>query len=220
MEAVHQVEAVKLHNPVKTNTLDKHRLFLLAGISSKDVCGLHCGGDGKCFDIRQWERFHHMPKVVAGETVMGGYGKEGFIPFLEPVKVFALKVIPRHDKMVDPKRDGKRGSQVVKEKVPIGSFCDHQGVDHVLTEILVQHLQLFGLVQEAIGRVCPQHIQQGRNIPSHLGKQPGEGVAICFHERLSFMTDGAAILDQGLKGCLILIQNICCEISSWISFLI
>ena len=95
MQPVHQVEAVERHDPVKTDALDKHHLFFLGRVPCKDICGLHDWGHRKFFNIRQGEGVHHMPEVVAGETVVGGNGKEGLVPLLEPVEVSPLKVVRR-----------------------------------------------------------------------------------------------------------------------------
>ena len=122
--------------------------------------------------------------------------------------------------MIDPQGDGKGGGQVVQEKNPIRGLGRHQGIHHVLTAILVQHLQFSRLVQEAEGRVCPQHIQQGGDIRAHLWEQTGKGVPICIQECFRLFADGTAVMDQGLKGCLILIHNISRKISGGIGLLI
>ena len=200
MQPVHQVEAVERHDPVKADALDKHHLFFLGRIPGKDVCGLHDWGHRKFFNIRQGEGVHHMPEVVAGETVVGSNGKEGLVPLLEPVEISPLKVVRRYNKMIDPQGDGKGGGQVVQEKIPIRGLGRHQGIHHVLAAILIQHLQFSRLVQEAEGRVCPQHIQQGGDIRAHLWEQTGKGVPICVQECFRLFTDGTAVMDQGLKG--------------------
>lgn len=62
-------------------------------------------------------------QAVAGETVVGGNGKEGLVPLLEPVEISLLKVVRRYDKMVNSKRNNMSRSQVAEEKVPIRSLC-------------------------------------------------------------------------------------------------
>lgn len=219
VKAVHQVEAVKLYDAAKAHPLDEYHLFLLAGIPRKDICGLHHGSCGERLDIRQREAVHHPPEVIAGEAVVGGDGKESLVPLLEPAQVFSFKVISSHREMVYPKWDGKRGGQVAEEKLPIRSLGIHQAVHHTLAEKLVQDLLLSGSIQKAIGRVCPQHIQQSGDIRPHLRKEPGKAVPVRSHQRLGLIADIAAELDQGLQGRLLLIEDLGGKVSGGIFYL-
>ena len=103
VKAVHQIKAIKLHDAVKADTLDEHHFLLLAGVSGKDICGLHDGRYRELFDFRHGESVHHMPEIIAGKTVVGGDGKEGLIPLLETRQISPFKIVRRYNKMINAK---------------------------------------------------------------------------------------------------------------------
>ena len=92
VQAVHQIEDVKMNQGGELYALDKHHVCFMFGIAGKVISGGYGRGDGEGLNLCIGELLHHGPEVLAVETVVGSGGEEGLVAFLEPAQILNLEV--------------------------------------------------------------------------------------------------------------------------------
>ncbi len=94
-------------------------LFLFSGAGQRHRrISARC--DGEWLNIRYQQITHHIPEPFAVEAVVGGHGKEGLRPFLQPPQIALLKISCRHSEVLDTQGDTESSHQIAEEKFPSG----------------------------------------------------------------------------------------------------